>query len=149
MADFEVLDNGDKLGVFTVGSNVSGANNTSNVLANVNAGAAGYVAQGHFVGSRGLTLTNLIVDATPANQNKVIGVALLEAPKAGQECAVQQSRIARVIVGGAVAVDADVFADIQGRAVDTAVADMDSAVQGIALTDAAAAGQYISVLLSK
>ena len=149
MSDFDYKDNGDELGVFIVGSNVSGANNTSNTKANVDAGAAGNVDANKFVSFDGLTLVNFIVDATASNQNKCIGVAQLEAPKAGQECSVQQSRIARVIAGEAITVNAPVYAGADGRAVTAAVTNMDGAIQGYALTAASAADEYISVLLSK
>ena len=149
MSDFDYKDNGDELGVFIVGSNVSGANNTSNTKTNVDLGAAGYVGANRFVSFDGLTLVNLIVDATASNQNKVIGVAQLEAPRAGQECSVQQTRIARVISGAAITVNAPVYAGVDGTAVVAAVANMDSAIQGYALTAASGAGEYISVLLSK
>lgn len=149
MADFEVRDNGDVLGQFTVGSNVSGANNASNTKANVDAGAAGLVQANHFVANAGLTLVNVIVDATASNQNKIIGVALLDTPKAGQECAVQQTRIARVVAGEAITAGVDVYSNASGEAVLAAVTNMDGAVQGRSLTAAAAAGDYFSVLLSK
>lgn len=149
MSDFQSADGGDLLGVFSVGSNVDGANNTSNTKANVDAGAAGLVKANRFVANDGLNLVNIIVDATASNQNKVIGVALLDAPKAGQSCAVQQTRIAQVITGGAVAVNAAVYSNASGEAVNAAVTNMDGAIQGYALTAAAGAGEYISVLLSK
>ena len=149
MSDFDYKDNGDELGVFIVGSNVDGANNTSNTKANVDAGAAGNVGANKFVSFDGLTLVNMIVDATASNQNKVIGVAQLEAPRAGQECSVQQSRIARVIAGEAITVNAAVYAGADGTAAVAAVSNMDGAIQGYALTAAGGAGEYISVLLSK
>lgn len=149
MTDFQYADNGDKIGIFSVGSNVSGTNSDSNTLANVSAGAAGYVDIARFVANAGLTLVNIISDASAANRNKVVGVCQLETPVAGQQCTIQQTRIAQVIAGGVVAADADVYTDAQGRAVDAAVANIDGSVQGRALTAAAAAGEYISVLLSK
>tara|TARA_R110000822_G_scaffold15369_8_gene52990 strand:+ start:1146 stop:1595 length:450 start_codon:yes stop_codon:yes gene_type:complete len=149
MSDFDYKDNGDELGVFTVGSNVSGANNASNTKANVDAGAAGNVGANKFAAFDGLTLVNFIVDATASNQNKTAGVTQLEVPRAGQECSVQQTRIARVIAGEAVAVNAAVYAGADGTAKIAAVTNMDGAIQGYALTAAAGAGEYISVLLSK
>ena len=96
-----------------------------------------------------MTLVNFIVDATASNQNKTAGVTQLEVPRAGQECSVQQTRIARVIAGEAVAVNAAVYAGADGTAKIAAVTNMDGAIQGYALTAAAGAGEYISVLLSK
>lgn len=149
MSDFKVSDNGDILGQFVVGSNVDGANNTSNTKANVDAGAAGNVKAGRFVSHKGLNVSNFIVDVTAANQNKCIGVALLEAPKAGQECAIQQTRIARVIAGEAITADAPVYAGADGKAATSAVSNMDGAIQGYALTAASGADKYFTVLLSK
>jgi len=149
MADFKVSDAGDILGQFVVGSNVDGANNTSNTKVNVDAGAAGNVKAGRFVAFDGLTLVNFIVDVTASNQNKAVGVALLEAPKAGQECSVQQTRIAQVVSGGAIAINDAIYAGADGKAVTAAVTNMDGAIQGYALTAAAGADGFVSVLLSK
>lgn len=146
MSDFFHRDNGDQLGVFTVGSDIT---DTANTKAAVDAGAAGNVKANRFVSHDGLTLVNLIIDATASNQNKVLGVALLDAPRAGQECSVQQTRIAQVITGEAIAVNAPVYAGAAGKASASAVANMDGAVQGTALTAASGADEYISVLLSK
>ena len=81
--------------------------------------------------------------AVPAANARVLGVALYNAAAAGDLIAVATNGTAIVEAGAAVAKDAAVSTDAQGRAITATT----GAVAGRALSAAAAAGDKIEVLL--